>query len=117
MSSLEVEGLSQNKASDDATKQAYLHDKEYNAEPKFKVSIIIPLYNEESNLSSLITCLKGSLNASLLNYELLLVNDGSIDKTGQIIKEEEMRDPHVKSISYKENKGKGYAVKAGVLKS
>lgn len=116
MSSLEVEG-SQNTPGVNATKQTNFLPEELKGEPKFKISIIIPLYNEESNLSSLMTRLKGSLNTSLLDYEILLVNDGSADKTGQIIKEEEMKDPRVKSISYTKNKGKGYAVRAGVLNS
>jgi glycosyltransferase involved in cell wall biosynthesis len=117
MSLLEVRSFLQNKPSLNATIQTSLLQKESNEEPKLKISIIIPFYNEESNLSSLMTRLKIILNGSLLDYELLLINDGSIDKTGQIIKEEERKDPRVKSISYKENKGKGYAVRLGVLNS
>jgi glycosyltransferase involved in cell wall biosynthesis len=117
MSLLEVRSFLQNKPSLNATQQTSLLQKESNEEPKLKISIIIPFYNEESNLSSLMTRLKEILDRSLLDYELLLINDGSIDKTGQIIKEEETKDPRVKSISYKENKGKGYAVRLGVLHS
>lgn len=81
------------------------------------VSIIIPVYNEESNISSLLKHIKDILQQTLLEYEVIVVNDGSIDNTLRILVEEEKLDKHVKSVSINKNSGKGYAVRQGMLKS
>lgn len=54
---------------------------------------------------------------SKLDYELIVINDGSTDKTVQLIQEEEKLDKRIKVLSYEQNRGKGYAVKLGVLNS
>jgi dolichol-phosphate mannosyltransferase len=84
---------------------------------KHTISIIIPVYNEELNISSILAHLKKILNETLLDYELIVINDGSTDKTEPVLLEEQKLDNRVKILSYLQNKGKGHAVKMGVLNS
>jgi glycosyltransferase involved in cell wall biosynthesis len=86
-------------------------------ETKYTISIIIPVYNEESKITSLLTHMIDVLNEALLDYELIVINDGSTDKTEQFILEQERLDKRVKVLSYEQNKGKGHAVRLGVLNS
>jgi glycosyltransferase involved in cell wall biosynthesis len=84
---------------------------------KYLLSVIIPVYNEGSKISSLLARIKDVLNETLLNYELIVINDGSTDNTEQVISEEQKIDKRVKVLSYKINRGKGHAVKMGILNS
>lgn len=86
--------------------------------PKIKyplLSLIIPLYNEEKRLFNL-TKIYRYLDNKIFDYEILLVNDGSLDKTFQKLKKH-YRKFKFNLISYKKNKGKGFAVKQGMLES
>jgi dolichol-phosphate mannosyltransferase len=83
--------------------------------PTMQLSVIIPVYNQEKELPSLLKRLKQALNSTLLNYELIIVNDGSCDKTLEILQEERELEGNVQIISYPTNKGKGYAVKKGIM--
>lgn len=82
-----------------------------------KLSIIIPCYNEGqkliNNIKKINTYLKQELPS--LNYEIIGVNDGSKDNTKEIMKENEYKLLNTKFISYEINRGKGGAVKEGVL--
>ena len=86
-------------------------------EEVFDLSVIIPTFNEENNASVMLKNLTRKLNETNLKYEIILVNDGSKDNTLYVLKQ--LKDSHsnVKIISYDENKGKGYAVRSGVLES
>jgi len=86
-------------------------------QPLFTISIIIPVYNEESNIPSILTHLKNILSETLLDYELIVINDGSTDKTEPVLLDEQKLDKRIKVLSYRQNKGKGHAVKMGVLSS
>jgi dolichol-phosphate mannosyltransferase len=85
--------------------------------PAYTISIIIPVYNEESNICSILRHIKSILSETLLDYELIVINDGSTDKTQPVLLEEQKLDKRVKILSYTKNKGKGHAVKMGVLNS
>ncbi len=80
-----------------------------------QLSVIVPVYNQEIAISALLKKLKEVLNSSLLNYELIVVNDGSSDNTLKILRKEELLDSRLQIISYPRNKGKGYAVKKGIV--
>jgi dolichol-phosphate mannosyltransferase len=86
-------------------------------ETKYTISIIIPVYNEESKITSLLAHIKDVLNEALLDFELIIINDGSTDKTEQVILEQEKLDRRIKVLSYIQNRGKGHAVRLGVLNS
>ena len=77
--------------------------------PLQKISIIIPVFNEAHTLRAVIK----SVEDVPINFdkELVIINDGSTDDTGKILKE--YSSTH-KIISFDENKGKGSAVRAGL---
>jgi glycosyltransferase involved in cell wall biosynthesis len=76
-------------------------------EHKLKISIIIPVYNAENFLEK---CLFSAINQSYSNLEIIVVNDGSTDKSVAIIKKFESNDLRVKFFD-KENGGIGSAYK------
>lgn len=78
------------------------------------LSVIIPIYNEESNINVIYDRLSSVLNSMGLSYELLFVNDGSIDSSSTIIKSLAARDSHVKFINFSRNFGHQVAVSAGL---
>lgn len=76
-----------------------------------KVSVVIPVYNEEKVLKSSLETLKRSLSKNFFDYEIIAVNDGSRDGSFEILKSADF----VKLLSEDKNRGKGYAVKKGIL--
>lgn len=80
-----------------------------------KITIIIPAYNEEEALNKLYERLQNVVN-KIENYEfeLLFVNDGSKDKTGEILKELRRQDERVSYINFSRNFGKETAMIAGM---
>lgn len=82
-----------------------------------KLSIIIPVFNEEKTIAE---CLKRVKEAKLLSgvkREIIVVNDGSTDSSLSKIKNQESRVKNLKTVSYKQNKGKGYAIQQGLKKA
>lgn len=80
-----------------------------------KISIIVPCYNEESvidKLYSRVTAVMQSIKEH--SYEILLINDGSKDKTESIIFEYEKKDSHIKVYSFVKNFGHQAAVSCGI---
>ena len=80
-----------------------------------KISIIIPAYNEEESLPYLYERLE-KLMGEMQNYEfeILFVNDGSRDKTMQIIKEFRQKDERISYVGFSRNFGKEIAMIAGL---
>ncbi|MFH1968585.1 MAG: glycosyltransferase family 2 protein [bacterium] len=79
-----------------------------------EVSIIIPAYNEEKNLKELTAKLISSLNYLGRNFEVIFVDDGSTDKSFDIIKELNQKDKRIKSIKLSRNFGQQIAILAGI---
>lgn len=77
-----------------------------------KISIVVPCYNEEEALPIFYEEVTKVLKKIKVDYELVLVNDGSKDKTLEIMKELS-NDKHVKYISFSRNFGKESAMYAG----
>jgi dolichol-phosphate mannosyltransferase len=75
-----------------------------------KVSIVIPVFNEEESLRPLYEKLK-SLEGFI--WEAILVNDGSRDKSGQILKELAAQDERIRVINFVKNYGQTPAMSAG----
>ena len=73
------------------------------------ISVVIPVYNEESTLQKIFTRIKKTRIPS----EILIIDDGSTDSTPQIIKQLQ-EDPSVRAITFPVNRGKGAAVSAGI---
>ncbi|MGY2130892.1 glycosyltransferase family 2 protein [Hymenobacter sp. HD11105] len=78
------------------------------------LSVIIPVYNEESNIRVLYERLRAALAPAALAYELIFVNDGSHDQSLALIHELATRDAHVRYIDFSRNFGHQIAVTAGL---
>lgn len=79
------------------------------------LSIIVPCYNEEQALPFFYQEIdKVSKELKALNFELIFVNDGSKDKTLEVLKEYHQKDKRVKYISFSRNFGKESAMYAGL---
>lgn len=88
-----------------------------NSQTKDKlISIVIPVYNEELNLEWHHNKLESYLNKNKINYEILYVNDGSKDKSLDIIREL-AKDYRTHFISFTRNFGKEAATSAGIKKA
>lgn len=78
------------------------------------LSIFTPAFNEESNIKNTIKdALKHAKKVSK-KYEVIIIDDGSQDKTASIVKKITIKNPHVKLISHKQNLGYGAAIKTGL---
>jgi glycosyltransferase involved in cell wall biosynthesis len=78
------------------------------------LSVIIPIYNEEENISTLYSRLCKVLDELALGYEVIFVNDGSKDKSFELIKELASQNKAVKYIDLSRNFGHQIAVSAGI---
>jgi dolichyl-phosphate beta-glucosyltransferase len=81
------------------------------------ISIVIPAYNEQWRLPSALIDTIDYMDAEKKNYEIIIVDDGSHDDTCAVIKKFEKIRSQVKLITLPENKGKGHAVRFGMLNS
>ena len=79
------------------------------------VSIIVPALNEEGNLRGTEQCVKGALKKEAIDdYEILIFNDGSTDRTGEVARELAAEDEKIKAIDNPGNMGFGYNYTEGV---
>lgn len=78
-----------------------------------KISLIIPVYNEEENLRDLYREISGSLAVLACGWEMVLVDDGSTDGSLSIIRELAAADPRVRYVSFARNCGQSAAFAAG----
>ena len=83
---------------------------------KYKLSIVAPMYNEEEMAPIFYDVLSKIMDkvSSKCDSELVLVNDGSKDKTLEILKELRNKDPRITIVSFSRNYGQEAAVTAGV---
>lgn len=81
------------------------------------LSIVIPCYNEERRLPSTIDAIERFLDGRRLDYELILVDDGSVDGTRHVMDSAAKRNPSVRVEALPENRGKGRALATGVAVS
>jgi dolichyl-phosphate beta-glucosyltransferase len=79
-----------------------------------ELSVVIPCYNEEQRLPRTIEQIERYLGSSGVNYELILVDDGSVDGTRSIMDAAAKRNPAVRLESLPQNRGKGRALAEGV---
>jgi len=77
------------------------------------VSIVVPLYNEEENIEPLYNSLKSVMDKEGRDYELLFVDDGSNDRTFQLLRQLAQVDSKVRVLSFRRNFGQTAAFAAG----
>ena len=78
-----------------------------------KLSIVVPVYNVEKYIRD---CIESLLIQTMKDIEIILVDDGSTDKSGIICDEYQKKDSRIITI-HKNNEGVSYARKAGIKKS
>lgn len=77
------------------------------------LSVFFPEYNEEANVENMVRAAQTVIPQVAETWEIIPVNDGSKDKTGEIIDRLAQEDPHVKPVHHEKNKGYGGAVISG----
>ena len=81
------------------------------------LSIVIPMFNEAENVKTTLSRIEEALTSFKGTYEIIAVNDGSVDKTLEILKKIESQNEKIKVVSYSENIGRGMALRKGFEKS
>lgn len=81
------------------------------------ISIVIPAFNEEKRILPTIRKIDDYLRENAEESEIIIVNDGSIDNTSEIIGNLSEGNENIKLLNCSSNKGKGFSVKTGVLNS
>ena len=79
-----------------------------------RISVVVPLYNEEENIDALFRRLLAVLEALNTSYEVICVNDGSRDNTLKNLVEYHQRYPQIKVVNLSRNFGKDIAMSAGI---
>jgi glycosyltransferase involved in cell wall biosynthesis len=82
-----------------------------------KLSLVLPAYNEEDNIEIVVRRAIDILPRYADDFEIIPVNDGSRDRTPQIIDRLAMQDPRVRPVHHKVNRGYGGAVVSGIRAS
>ncbi len=77
------------------------------------VSLVIPLYNEEESLPELCAWIVRVVNENHLTYEIIFIDDGSIDDSWKIIETLRSANPNVRGIRFQRNYGKSAALNEG----
>jgi len=83
----------------------------------FDISVVVPAKDEELRLPQFMQALIAYCQASLLRYEIIVVDDGSTDKTADVVLSFQKSFPDLTLLKLGRNHGKGYAVKQGLLAS
>ncbi|MDD4142365.1 MAG: glycosyltransferase family 2 protein, partial [Bacteroidales bacterium] len=78
-----------------------------------QISIVIPLYNEDESLKELHEWIKRVMTENNFSYEIIFVDDGSSDKSWQIINSLKQENENVKGIKFRRNYGKSAALNEG----
>jgi len=83
---------------------------------EMEMSVVVPAYNEEKRISLSLPLIYSSLTCRFSRFEIIVVDDGSSDRTAEKVLEfSQHGHPEVRVIRYVTNRGKGYAVRTGIL--
>ncbi len=77
------------------------------------ISVVVPVYNEEENIKELLERIKSSLFSLRYSYELIVVDDGSTDRTPEILKGLKPLYPELRIVLFRRNFGQSAAMTAG----
>jgi len=77
------------------------------------LSVFFPCYNEQDNIERVIKSAIDVLIPLKTDYEIIIVNDGSKDRTGQIADSLAAKDKHIKVVHHQPNRGYGAALQSG----
>jgi dolichyl-phosphate beta-glucosyltransferase len=85
--------------------------------PEPQLSLIFPCYNEEGRLPASLARVEEYLEARGISYEILVVDDGSADRTVAVAEAAAARNPRIELLRYEQNQGKGFAVAYGAMRA
>lgn len=85
-------------------------------EPTTYLSVIIPAYNEEERLTPTLRSITSFLSSQAYTWEILVVDDGSKDKTADVVRAASITEHRIKLLQYGQNRGKGFAVRYGMIR-
>ena len=77
------------------------------------ISAVLPAYNEEALIAATATSMAEVLRGLVDDYEVIVVNDGSRDRTREIVEGLSAVDPHIRCVTHPVNRGYGAALKTG----
>jgi glycosyltransferase involved in cell wall biosynthesis len=83
------------------------------SENKLSISVFFPCYNEQENVERVVKRAKEVLEGIGADYEIIIVDDGSKDRTGEIADEMAKGDSHIRVVHHKPNRGYGGALQSG----
>ena len=78
-----------------------------------QLSVVIPLYNEDESLPELLHWIAQVMKENAFTYEIILIDDGSTDRSWEVILQESEKDNHVRGIRFRRNYGKSAALNVG----
>lgn len=84
---------------------------------EFMLSIVVPVFNEEESLNYFYNELVGQLKKLNVGFEIIFVDDGSIDRSLEIIKELQKKNKSIRIFSFRKNRGKAEALTLGFQKA
>lgn len=76
--------------------------------------VILPAFNEEENIKNVVSDVISHIRNYGKNFEVIVVNDGSTDRTLKMLGEIKTLYPELKIVSYGKNKGYGWAIRKGI---
>lgn len=80
-----------------------------------EVSVVVPAYCEHQRIAATVHALASSLDDMRVRWEIVVVDDGSDDGTADVVRDLERSRPGVRLVRYERNRGKGFAVRVGLL--
>src|SRR5579862_8823083 len=87
------------------------HSKYYRR--RMDISIVVPVYNEEESLPELAAWIQRVVDANRLTYEIIFIDDGSSDKSWEVVQTLYAVDHNIKGIKFQRNYGKSAALNEG----
>lgn len=78
------------------------------------LSVVVPALNEEGILPAALTSLLAALDGQVQDYEVIVVDDGSTDRTGEVAEEAARKNPRIRVVHNPVNRGLGHSFRQGV---
>ncbi|MFM2305940.1 MAG: hypothetical protein RLZZ367_609 [Bacteroidota bacterium] len=78
-----------------------------------QISVVVPLFNEEESLPELAAWIDRVMKANSFTYEVLMIDDGSKDKSWAVVEQLSAQNPNIKGIRFRRNYGKSAALQVG----
>jgi glycosyltransferase involved in cell wall biosynthesis len=77
------------------------------------LSVVFPLFNEEENIPILLDEIAGALRGTSWSYEMVAVDDGSVDRSLQVLRDSRAKHPNLRVLTFEKNSGQTAALDAG----